>query len=219
MRKQLATITFLSILLFGGAILSFGQSTDDPSNTGQNTSGTTDQNKDYMKTGSMKATLSTTDKHFVQEAAIGGMAEVQLGQLGANSAQSEDVKEFANKMVTDHGKANDELKSLAEEKHIVLPKELDSKHQSTVTKLSKVTGANFDKEFMTEMVKDHVKDVAKFKEASSTAKDPDLKAWASKTLPTLEEHLTQAKTVAQKVGVDVSQFDKEGMMSNETKSH
>ena len=132
--------------------------------------------------------LSAADSKFIHEAAAGGMAEVELGRLAADKASSPDVKQFGQRMVDDHGKANDELKSLASQKGVTLPSSPDAAQKSTQARLSKLSGDAFDRAYMQDMVKDHDKDVAAFKRASTTAADADLKAWAAKTLPTLEEH-------------------------------
>jgi len=130
---------------------------------------------------------------FVREAAIGGLAEVELGRLASDKASSPEVKQFAQRMVTDHGKANGELKSLAEKKGISVPTDVDAKHKQTVEKLSKLSGAAFDRAYMDEMLKDHKKDVSEFKQQSTKGSDPELKAWATTTLPTLQEHLQMAE--------------------------
>jgi putative membrane protein len=134
------------------------------------------------------------DQHFVMEAAKGGLAEVELGRLAADKASSDDVKKFGQRMVDDHGKANDELKSLAETKNITLPTALDSKDKEKMDRLSKLSGDAFDRAYMQEMVKDHKKDVNEFRTESKSGKDPDIKSWAAKTLPTLEEHLKMAES-------------------------
>jgi len=144
--------------------------------------------------------LSAADNKFVHEAAVGGMAEVSLGKLAAEKATNPDVKQFAQRMVADHSKANDELKAYASQKGVTLPADTDAAHKATETRLSKLSGAAFDKAYMADMVKDHDKDVAAFKHASTSATDADLKAWAGKTLPTLQEHQTQAKSINAKVG-------------------
>jgi putative membrane protein len=145
-------------------------------------------------------TLAAADMAFVKEAAMGGLAEVDLGQLAASKAESADVKQFGQRMVDDHGKANDELKSLASQKSVTLPAELDAKHKAEHAKLEKLSGAAFDKAYMASMVADHNKDVAAFTRESKSAKDPDLKAWAGKTLPTLQEHQKMARDINAKVG-------------------
>ncbi|HBG06952.1 MAG: DUF305 domain-containing protein [Geobacteraceae bacterium GWC2_58_44] len=147
--------------------------------------------------------LARADKAFVKSAAGGGMMEVQMGELATKNAASQEVKDFGQRMVTDHGKANDELKTIAAAKDVKLPTELKGKQKEKVDKFSKLTGAEFDKKYMQAMVKDHVKDIAKFNKAIKNVKDPEINAWATKTLPTLEQHLQQAKELAQKVGAEV----------------
>jgi len=143
--------------------------------------------------------LSAADQAFAKEAAIGGMAEVDLGKLAASKATNPDVKQFGQRMVDDHGKANDELKSWASQKNLTLPMDLDAKHKNEHARLEKLSGDAFDKQYMTLMVSDHNKDVAAFQRESKTAKDADLKAWAAKTLPTLEDHQKSAKEINAKV--------------------
>ena len=143
--------------------------------------------------------VAAADKTFVMEAAKGGMAEVELGRLATEKASNADVKQFGQRMVDDHGKANDELKSLASQKNVTLPTELDAKSKATQERLSKLSGDAFDKAYMTEMVNDHNKDVGEFSRASKTAKDADVKSFAEKTLPTLQDHQKMAKEVAAKV--------------------
>jgi putative membrane protein len=153
--------------------------------------------------------LSAQDKEFATKAASGGLMEVQLGQLAGKQAQAQEVKDFGAMMVKDHGKANDELKQIAQQKKLTLPTTLNPKHQKTVDKLKAAQGAEFDRQYMEEMVKDHVKDVEEFRKASQEVKDPDLNGWAKKTLPVLEQHLQEAKASAQKVGVDVAAAEME----------
>jgi len=138
--------------------------------------------------------LTGADKTFVEKAAIGGMAEVQLGNLAQQKAANDQVKQFAARMVTDHSKANDELKQIASAKGVQLPTSLDKKHQSDMERLQKMSGADFDKAYMSHMVDDHKTDVSDFKKEAGSGRDSDLKSFASKTLPTLEEHLKMAQT-------------------------
>jgi putative membrane protein len=150
-------------------------------------------------TGGTSSALSPDDKEFVTKAGIGGLAEVQMGNLGLSKASSADVKAFAQRMVTDHSNANAELAQLATAKGVALATELDADHKAAFDHLSSLSGAEFDKAYMKHMVEDHEKDVAEFDKASTTAGDSDLKAWAGKTLPTLKEHLELAKSVSSKV--------------------
>jgi putative membrane protein len=129
------------------------------------------------------------DRAFVMEAAMGGMAEVDLGQLASSKASSDKVKMFGQRMVTDHGKAGDELKTLAASKQITVPTSIGTKHQAEHARFAKLSGADFDRAYVKDMVADHKKDVAAFMKESKSGKDPDVKAWAAKTLPTLQEHL------------------------------
>jgi len=149
---------------------------------------------------SMKSGNMTGDHKFVHEAAIGGMAEVELGKLAQQNASSSEVKSFGQRMVDDHSKANDELKTLAQNKNITLPTELDAKHKALRDRLSKLQGAQFDKAYMQAMLQDHRKDVSDFRHESTAGSDPDVKSFASKTLPTLEEHLKMAQDANKAVG-------------------
>ena len=140
--------------------------------------------------------IARGDEKFMKDAAVGGMTEVKLGQLAEQKAASDGVKQFGRRMATDHGRANDELKQLASQKGVALPMDLDRSHQGLYDKLAKLNGADFDRAYMKEMVKDHDKDVKAFRKQADSGKDPDVKSWASKTLPTLQEHQQQAKQVA-----------------------
>jgi putative membrane protein len=140
--------------------------------------------------------LGAADKKFVMNAAKGGMMEVELGKVAAEKASSPDVKQFGQRMVDDHSKANDQLKTLAEQKGVTLPTDLDAKDKAMKDKMSGLSGEQFDKMYMQHMVMDHKKDVAEFKKESTSAKDSDLKNWAAQTLPTLEDHLKNAQQVA-----------------------
>ena len=129
---------------------------------------------------------------FAQHAAMAGMAEVKLGQLALEKGSSEDVKKFAQMMIDDHTKANEELKALAQSKSIELPTDL-GKHQKDYDKLAKLSGAEFDKEYIDGMVKDHKEVVALFEKEANKGDDPDTKAWAAKMLPALQGHLQHAQ--------------------------
>ena len=154
---------------------------------------------DTKSTTDAKASASA-DSAFMHTAAMGGMAEVELGKLGVANATSSDVKQFAQRMVDDHSKANDELKALAAQKSVKLPAEVDAKHKAAYDKLAKAKGAGFDAAFMSHMVSDHQADVSLFERESKSGKDAETKAWAAKTLPTLQEHLKTAKDIHAKTG-------------------
>jgi putative membrane protein len=152
-----------------------------------------------------RAALSSADSAFIADAARGGMMEVELGQLAVQQAASADVKKFGQRMIDDHSKANNELKQLAASKNVTLPADLNPGQKEMKDRLTKLKGAEFDRQYMKVMVEDHVEDVTKFEEEGKNASDPDLKAFATKTLPTLREHLQLAREVAKKVGVSVSE--------------
>jgi putative membrane protein len=135
---------------------------------------------DTTPTGS-GSSLSEKDKTFMKKAAKGGMMEVTMGKVAEQNAQSDDVKSFGKRMVTDHGKANDELKSIASKKGFELP---NKEHAGKWTS---------DKAYMDMMVKDHEKDLAEFKEEASSGSDPDLKKFADDTTKMVQEHLNLAK--------------------------
>jgi putative membrane protein len=134
------------------------------------------------------------DQNFVMKAAEGGMAEVELGKLAAEKASSSDVKNFGQKMADDHGKANDELKQLAEKKNITLPTAISAKDKATYNRLSKLSGAAFDRAYMQDMLKDHQTDISEFQYEARSGADSEFRGFASKTLPTLQEHLKMAQT-------------------------
>jgi putative membrane protein len=144
-------------------------------------------------------TNQTGDQHFMKEAANGGMAEVELGQLAADKASNPEVKEFANRMVKDHTQANDQLRQIATQKGVTLPSSPSAKYEMTKKKLSKLSGDAFDQAYMHDMLKDHKTDIAAFEKESTSGKDPDVKQFASQTLPTLKDHLKQAETVTPKL--------------------
>jgi len=139
------------------------------------------------------SSLQAADKKFVMDAAMGGMTEVELGKLASKNAAAPAVKDFGHHMVDDHSKANDELGSLAKNKGVTPPATLDATHQKVVDKLSKLNGAAFDRAFMSQMLTDHKKTIALFNKTSASAKDGDIKTFATKTLPTLRTHLQMAE--------------------------
>jgi putative membrane protein len=142
---------------------------------------------------STKASASSADQAFVRKAAMGGLAEVELGRLAQQKASSDEVKQFASRMVQDHSKSNDELKQVASAKGIEVPSALDMKHKNDYDRLNKLSGAEFDRAYMSHMVDDHRKDVADFKKEADSGRDADIKSFAAKTLPTLQEHMQLAQ--------------------------
>jgi putative membrane protein len=138
------------------------------------------------------------DQPFIDKAVVGGLAEVQLGKMTAEKAASPEVKQFGQRMLQDHSKANQELMALVKTKAISVPTALDQKHQEEADRLATLQGAAFDRAYIQQMVKDHEEDVQLFSTQAQQGKDPELKAFAVKTLPTLEEHLRMVRNLAEK---------------------
>ena len=153
---------------------------------------------------SMAKSSGSADHAFIMDAAHGGLAEVELGKLASEKASSDQVKQFGKRMVDDHSKANDELKSIAQSKNITLPSDLDTKDKALLDHLQKLSGAQFDHAYMQAMLKDHKTDVSEFRKEANAGKDPDVKAFAAKTLPTLESHLQLAQDDSKAVGTSGS---------------
>jgi putative membrane protein len=158
------------------------------------------QRQDQPHTTQHTGTLSQADRAFATKAAQDGMAEVAMGELAAKQASNDAVKQFGQRMVDDHTKANNELKKLAAKEGIALPSEMSAKQKASQDRLAKLSGADFDREYMRAMVKDHDSAVAMFEKQSRSGSDPELKAWAAKTIPVLREHQKQAHDLSAKVG-------------------
>jgi putative membrane protein len=149
-------------------------------------------------------TVSAADRMFIEKAAEGGMAEVQLGQLATHKASSQSVKDFGQRMVTDHSQANDQLKNIASTQGVPVPTSLTAKDQALYDRLSGLSGTAFDRAYMQAMVRDHNTDVAEFQKESATGKDQAVQSFASTTLPTLEDHLHMAKKVRHDLAISAT---------------
>ncbi|HEX8246954.1 MAG TPA: DUF4142 domain-containing protein [Pyrinomonadaceae bacterium] len=167
-------------------------STADPNNNKSNSNANA---VDANRGGS----AAMTDKDFMNEAAVGGMAEVELGRVAASKAQNADVKKFAQTMIADHTKANGELKTLATGKGATLPVELDAGHKSTMTQLQGLSGADFDRAYIAGQLADHEKTVKLFQAQAQSGTDADIKAFAAKNLPTLQMHLEMVRNLNNKM--------------------
>lgn len=138
--------------------------------------------------------LSNADKGFIKDAAVDGLYEVEIGKIASQRAADPAVKSFAQMLVNHHSAANDELKQLASSRNVEIATELPMMKRRSVERLSKMSGSEFDREFVNKvMIKEHEKDIKRFEEASREAKDPEVRAWAEKTLPTLRQHLADAQ--------------------------
>ena len=151
------------------------------------------------------AALSASDRTFATDAAHGGLAEVQLGQLAEQKAGSPQVKEFAQRMVKDHTQANQELMQLAKSENLNVSTELDSKHKSEIDQLRSMSGNAFDAAYMQHMVQDHRKTVEDFQKQAQSGGDPELKSFAQKYLPIVQQHLQISEARAGASGTTVAQ--------------
>lgn len=186
------SILSISLLCACGTSTSVNQST-------ANANSKINANATAQTTPVTTAPTTRSDSSFVNTVAMDGMAEVELARLAIQKAKSPDVKQFAQKMVADHSKANVELKQLASNKNATLPAEPNAQQKADKDRLAKLSGAEFDREYMSLMVAGHDKAVAAFEGEARDGKEVDVKTWASKTLPTLREHQTLAKQIAAKV--------------------
>ncbi len=143
--------------------------------------------------------IDSADKSFLQGAYEDGLAEIHMAGLGVKKTGNEEIKAFAMKLEADHGKANGEMMALANNKKVDFAKKPDMV-DTAKEKIMDLRGTSFDKAFIDGMVSDHEKAVAAFEKAANESKDPDVKAFAAKTLPTLREHLSMAKELQQKLG-------------------
>lgn len=143
--------------------------------------------------------VNEADREFVSKAATGGTAEVELGRVATQRAVRPSVRSFAERMVADHGRANAELAALARRKGLDVPTALEPSQQAMRDRLSGLSGPDFDRAYMSEIVRDHTEDIALFERAAETSTDPDLKAWATRSLPMLREHLALARQVNSEV--------------------
>ncbi len=176
---------------------------------------------DAMSQGRQRTTqggsLSRTDQQFLSKAAAGGQAEVEMARLAQTRAQNDEVRSFAARMVEDHTRVNNELRSLASARGMSWldegsasgaaatagsaprPAHLASAARRNLDRLQNSTAANFDREFMKQMVADHKIAVSDFQQAAASAKDPELKAFAQKTLAGLQDHLQQARRISERL--------------------
>jgi putative membrane protein len=212
MAKKMNMITGVAALaLVFGAAPAFAQYGGSSGTTrqpqGRQQDSTTSQ--DNTDTNSAN-TKSSADENFAKKAAQGGMAEVKLGQLAEQKGSSPEVKNFGRRMVQDHSKANNELKDVTSKENIPLPNEMDKSDQATYDRLSKLSGDAFDRAYARDMVKDHSKDVSEFQKEAKNGEDESIKNFAAQTLPTLQNHLDQARQMEQAVNQSSSNGNTSG---------
>ncbi len=180
MKTHFVTVVVLGIMVFLVGC--------NPKNNSDSTELAIDQNEQKFDDSKIEG-----DTEFAVAAADGGMLEVQLGKLAQTNSTMANVKAFGQMMVDAHGKANEELKTLAAQKNITLPTTLSDKNQNRYNDLAAKTGKDFDNAYTEFMVKDHKDDIDKFKKEADKGNDADLKSWAAGKVATLEHHLEMAK--------------------------
>ncbi len=153
----------------------------------------------YLVPAAPAAAQSGADNAFVVQAADGGLTEVQLGRLATQRAGDPAVRDFGQRMVTDHGNANAQLMRLAQQEGIALPTDMSPQHRALYDRLAQLSGPDFDRSYMRSMVDDHTKDVADFQREAQQGRDPAVRGWAAQTLPVLQEHLRLAQTIESRV--------------------
>ncbi|HEY0406106.1 MAG TPA: DUF4142 domain-containing protein [Pyrinomonadaceae bacterium] len=182
----------MAVLALAGLFaMSGGRASAQNSNSNSNMGG----QKGSM--GQAGMTLNSGDRKFMMEAGAGGMAEVAMARLALDKAASDDVKKYAQQMIDDHTKANEELMQLASQKSVTLPGGPDAKHMALMERLRSLSGADFDRMYVKEAgVNDHSKMERLFMKESTGGKDADARAFASKTLPTVQMHLKMARDMS-----------------------
>jgi putative membrane protein len=136
------------------------------------------------------------DRGFMMSAARDGIFHVEAGKLAVQRGSSEDVKKFGQHAVDHHTQINGELTQLASKKGVTLPKKMSKKEQEALDKIAKLSGPDFDKAYLEMEIKDHSKDLSAFQKEAKDGKDPDVKAWAAKTVAAIEEHLKMARDLS-----------------------
>jgi putative membrane protein len=147
---------------------------------------------------------TSQDKMFVEDALKGGMAEVQLGQLALQKSSNDDVKQFAQKMVDDHTKLGDQMKSVAQQIGVKTPEGPSKKDKALMAKLQALNGNEFDQAYIKDMVKDHKKDLDDFKMEAQNGSNPQVKDAANQGSQVIAQHLEMIQQIAQKNGSTAS---------------
>jgi putative membrane protein len=146
--------------------------------------------------------VSGDSSAFIKQALEGNSAEIALAEVAQRKAQSSDVKQFAEMLRTDHTKANQQLQPIAQAHNVTVNQSLDSKHQKKLEHFQQMSGTQFDKEYVKDMLRDHQKDISLYEQASQQIQDSDLKQYVQSTLPKLQQHMEHAKQTAQSIGID-----------------
>jgi putative membrane protein len=146
------------------------------------------------------ATPGDGDDSFLKMAAQGNVAEIALGQLALQNAESAEVKQFGAKIIQDHQQASQEVQQLASKAGIQLPSQISQEQKTRQVELAQLSGHSFDLAYMQYMLKDHRKEVKQFEQTAQHLQHPAVKTWALNTLPILLQHVELASNVATKLG-------------------
>jgi putative membrane protein len=184
MKNILATISLVALLAAPAAAQTVNPSGSNPGSS--------------MPAANAKP--SAQDRDFVKQAAIGGMAEVEEGKLAAPRAQRDTVKNFGQQMITDHSKADAELQAIAGRIGVTPPAELDKEQAARLARLAKLTGPQFDKSYIQGAVTEHRKANSLFEKEAKSGQNPELKTFASNTLPMIQRHLQMAQDISAQIG-------------------
>lgn len=200
MRALFLVCFMLSVGLFCGCATSTDQNQSTANaNTGINANSTINANATARTSPVATAPTAGGDNNFINAVAMDGMAEVELAHLAMQKTKNAEVKQFAERMVADHSKANAELKQLASNKNVTLPAAPNAEQKADKNRLSQLSGAEFDREYMSLMASAHDKAVAAFETESREGSETDVRSWATKILPTLRQHQTIAKQIVAKL--------------------
>ncbi|HWS54589.1 MAG TPA: DUF4142 domain-containing protein [Pyrinomonadaceae bacterium] len=202
-KTTFATLAFVAAcaLVAAGFAAHAGAQQDTTTGTTQNTNtnagGNTNMGGTQNASGGMGArgsALASSDRKFMQEAAAGGMAEVEMSRVAVERASSEAVREYARKMIEDHTAANQELMQLASSKGVTLPAGVDAKHRSMLTKLGGLSGAEFDREYIRNAgIRSHERMLKLVQGHARKGRDADARAFAAKMVPAVQMHLDMAR--------------------------
>ncbi|TFB30064.1 DUF4142 domain-containing protein [Pedobacter alluvionis] len=187
--KKLMYVMAISALAF----LACNGGNKDAKENADSLNRTKDTTSNVAATGGIA--VEEADAKFTTQAAVGGIAEVELGKLALEKSSNPQVKEFATMMVKDHGMANTELTAIAKQKNITLPSTVDDEHKKKMDDLSKKTGADFDKAYVSAMVDGHKSTLKLMEDESKDGKDADLKSFATKTAPIVQSHLVMINKI------------------------
>ena len=189
--SMMSRVMFATIAAAGLCLGAVAQAAEEPAEGDTSPSAIKSKKEMTSEKTETKGSLSTIDTKFVKKTAKGGMREIKMAEMAKEQAKSADVKKVAEKIESDHKDANQELIALAEKKGVALSK--------NEPKIEKMTGTDFDKEYLAMMVNDHEKNIAAFEKEAKDGEDADVKAWAEKTLPTLKEHLKMVQDAQSKM--------------------